>query len=239
MGGIGARRSLLTAGKAPGPPISLRTMATGGGGSLTSHTVTNTATLAGSVQILVVAISKGSTGTPTITPGGSGWISLGGFLGNVATINSGLWVWCRPVSAGETTFNITLSAAATLSWTIEEWLNIDTTALPSAPAIPFTMSATTSTSAQTGLSSNAVTAAVGDLVHSSLGGRGPATGTMGQSFGGGATASNVAASGRAAVAFTAYQLVSSAGSVTHTMTYTNTQGSANTVRGSFLFKQAP
>lgn len=239
MGGIGSRRAMLTS-KPPGPPISLRTTATGGAATTTSTATAFTACLAGSLQICVVGYSRGATGSPTLGLSGSGWVLLGSFQGNVATLNSGAAVWARATAGGETTFNVTASNAVTITWTVEEWLNVDTTTLPVGPTAPFTFSTTTSTSAQNVNSNNRVTTDAGELVWSFIAGRGPATGTMSQAFGGGATGNMLTASGRVAVAFTAYQLVPAAAtSVTHTMQYTNTQGSANTVYGSISFKQVP
>lgn len=239
MGGIGARRSFLTASKPPGPPISLRTSATGGGVG-TSLATAFTATLAGSLQVVSIGYSKGSTGNPTIGVSGSGWVDCGGFQGNVATINSGLRVFVRAVTAGETTFNVTCSASSTITWTVEEYLNVDTSVMPTSPAVPLTMTATTATSAQSVSSNTITTGADGDLVLSFLGGRGPAAAAIAITWGGGAIASNTANPGRAAFAYTAYQVVSGAAqSITHTMGYTNSQGSANTVRGSLCFKKIP
>lgn len=234
------RRALIT-GRAPSAPPALRHAAQTGGTTVaaTSTAVTFTSTAANSLQILLIGYSRGATGNPTITVTGSGWVDLGGFQGNVATLNSGCRVFARAVTAGETGVTINSTNAITITWTVEEWLNIDTSVLPVGPAAPFTFPATTSTSAQNVNSNNRVTAADNELVWSFIAGRAPAGGTMGQTFGGGATASNVAASGRAAVAFTGYQVVPTAAtSVTHTMQYTNTQGSANTVYGSISFKAA-
>lgn len=234
------RRLLLTSRVPVDPPVLRHAAETGGtSSSSTSTAVTFTSTAAGSLQILVVGYSRGATGSPTITITGSGWVDLGGLQGNVATLNSGARVWARAVTAGETGVTINSTNAITMTWTVEEWLNIDTSVLPVGPTAPFTFSATTSTATQTAIASNSrTTAAADELVWSFLAGRSPSSGALtGLAFGGGATASNTTAAGRVAFAFTAYELVPAAStSVTHTMTYTNTQGSSNTVRGSISFK---
>lgn len=240
-----SRRGLISVGKAPSGPIALRTVSTGGAGPTTSWSVTHTATILNECQIFIVAWSKGSAGNPTFTlPSGVGWTLVGGMGGNQATLNSGAWFYYRIIDAanvGATGFTVTSSASVTATWLCDGLINVDTASpIVSPTGLPYTMASTSATSAQsaTTLPSPATTDADGQFSYSFIAGRGPTTGAISQAFTIN-TARYTTNSGRAAFVYTASRTVATAGSDgADTPTYTNTQGSANTVRGAVVFRKA-
>lgn len=190
---------------------------------------------AGNVIIVSWGYSKGSTGNPTIAI--SGATLLGSFQGTSGILSGGAGMFALVASGGETSVTLTSSASITLSWIAEEWTGIDTSVFPVGPTPPATYTSDTNGASHTITSNTRVASADGELVFTVLGGRGPTSGAVLTSFGGGATGDYTTASGRVGYVYTANQVVTTGGtSVTHTAVISNSQGSNVNVIGSVSFK---
>lgn len=205
-------------------------------GTSISATLPQAAT-AGNVIVIAIGGSKGSLGAPTITI--SGYTEMGGVWQNSGTLSGGTRLFAKIAAGGETGATISSSSSITGAWVALELTGVDTGTFPVGPTAPATYTSNATTGLQTMNSNTRITAAADEYLVTVCGGRGPSSGDVTLSFGGGASGLYTTPSGALGFIYVGGQSVAAAStSVTHTATLTNNQGSPVNAIGTVAFKAA-
>jgi len=162
----------------------------------------------------------------------SGWTPMWSDYDYNGSISVKMAIFYKISSGSEaTTVNLTTTLAGQMSWICEAWTGHDGAIAPGGTA-----------GLQTGgtgsYSSNSVSAPANSVVTTFLAGRGPSNGNVAQVWGGGATDAGIPDSGRVVYAELGTQTVTSAATVQHTVSVTNSQGGPTTGLASLVIEPA-